>query len=427
MKAERRVKHVKFQNYLQPQGMIDYYETKSQPITKVMVWQAYKEVKSNAKGSGIDNMSWEYLAQHASTELYKLWNRLSSGSYYPQAVKQVAISKKDGGTRYLGIPTILDRIAQQVVRKHLELQVEPLFHKNSFGYRPKRSSHDAVRQANANSFTFDFAIDLDIQGFFDTIDHELLMKAVRHYSKDKWIQLYVERWLKAGIMQRDGNFVPSVQGTPQGGVISPLLANIFLHVVFDKWMDKEFPRNPFERYADDIVVHCKTERQANYLLQEIKQRMQTCKLKLHAEKTKIINLRGFSEKKYVKKYDFLGFTIKPKAYKKNGQATAIPGVFVSQKSKASIMQKFKAMNLHKRRKPLEEIAREINPTIRGLMNYYHKFWDKIMYHVWNQLNKRLLKWVKWEKGLYKKAAVRYLQTKYKESPHLFYHWLLVRP
>lgn len=424
---ERRVKHVRFQNYLQPQGMIDYYETKSQPITKAMVWEAYKEVKSSSKGRGIDLMSWDYLAQNASRELYKLWNRLSSGSYYPMSVKQVAIPKKGGGERKLGIPTILDRIAQQVVRKQLELQVEPLFHKNSFGYRPKRSSHEAVRQANANAFEYDFAIDLDIRSFFDTIDHDLMMKAVSYYCKDKWILMYVERWLKAGIIQQDGTFVPTVQGTPQGGVISPLLANIFLDVVFDKWMDREFPRNPFERYADDIVVHCKSEKQAVYLLHAITQRMQACKLQLHSEKTKIVNLRGTSTKKYVKKFDFLGFSIHPKAYTKNGKTQSIPGVFVSQKSKTSILQKFKSLSIHKKRKAIEDLAKELNPTIQGVINYYHKFWENIMLDVWNQLNTRLLKWVKWQKGLYKKAAIRYLQQKHKEQPKLFQHWLLVHP
>lgn len=217
--------------YNRSKGMIDYYETKSQPITRVMVWQAYKEVKSNAGSGGIDKMSWEHLEKNQSAELYMLWNRLSSGSYYPKAVKQVAIPKKDGGVRYLGIPTILDRIAQQVVRKHLERKVEPMFHNSSFGYRPKRSCHDAVQQANANSFNHDFAIDLDIKGFFDNIDHELLLKAVGHYCSDKWVLMYVERWLKAGVVQQDGSFKLSLSGTPQGGVISPLLANIFLHVV----------------------------------------------------------------------------------------------------------------------------------------------------------------------------------------------------
>ena len=250
--------------------MIDYYQTKSQPITRLMVWQAYKEVRANKGSAGIDDMGWDYLEQNKSTELYKLWNRLTSGSYFPQAVKQVAIPKKGGGERQLGIPTILDRIAQQVVKLHLERKVEPLFHESSFGYRPNRNAHQAVIQANKHSFNHDFAIDLDIKGFFDTIDHELLMKAVKHYCSDKWVLMYVERWLKAGLIQPQGNFVSTNTGTPQGGVISPLLANLFLHVVFDKWMDKHHPEKPFERYADDIVVHCKTEKQALYMLHRYK-------------------------------------------------------------------------------------------------------------------------------------------------------------
>ncbi len=409
--------------------MIDYYGTKSQPITRVMVWQAYKEVKFNAGSGGIDKMSWEYLEENQSTELYLLWNRLSSGSYFPKAVKQVAIPKKDGGVRYLGIPTILDRIAQQVVRKHLERIVEPLFHNSSFGYRPKRNCHQAVEQANANSFNHDFVIDLDIKGFFDNIDHELLMKAVKHYCSDKWILMYVERWLKAGVVQQDGSFKLSLSGTPQGGVISPLLANIFLHVVFDKWMDKHHPEKPFERYADDIVVHCKTENQAKFMLRQIKYRMESCKLQLNAEKSKIVNLRGFSQEKYPKGFDFLGFTIRPRAYKTKatGKVKSIPCICVSQKSKTNIMKKFKTMNLHKRRKTLEEIAKEINPVLRGIINYYHKFWEDDMRIVWYQLNARLLKWVKWEKDLYKMASVKYLKTKYKEQPNLFAHWLLVHP
>ncbi|HAD34036.1 MAG TPA: group II intron reverse transcriptase/maturase [Chitinophagaceae bacterium] len=409
--------------------MIDYYETKSQPITRVMVWQAYKEVKANAGSGGIDNMDWEHLEQNKSTEIYKLWNRLSSGSYFPKAVKQVAIPKKCGGVRNLGIPTLLDRIAQQVVRKHLERIVEPLFHKSSFGYRPKRSSHQAVEQANANSFNQDFALDLDIKGFFDNIDQELLMKAVQHYCSDKWVLLYISRWLKAGVVQHDGNFQPTLTGTPQGGVISPLLANIFLHVVFDKWMEKHHPEKPFERYADDIVVHCKTEKQAQFMLRAIAERMNICKLNLNMEKSKIVNLRGYSEKKYAKGFDFLGFTIRPRAYKtkSTGKTKSIPSICVSQKSKTNIMEKFKQLKLHKRRITIEALAKEINPILTGIINYYHKFWKEDMRIVWNQLNARLLKWVKWEKDLYKMASVRYLKTKYKERPNLFAHWLLVHP
>ena len=407
--------------------MIDYYETKSQPITKVMVWQAFKEVRANKGSGGIDKMSWEYLEENKKTELYKLWNRLTSGSYYPNAVKQVAIPKKDGGVRKLGIPTLLDRVAQQVVKLHLERIVEPLFHNSSFGYRPHRNCHQAVKQANENSFNHDFAIDLDIKGFFDNIDHGLLMKALQHYCQDKWVLMYIERWLKAGVVQQDGSFSATLSGTPQGGVISPLLANLFLHVVFDKWMEKYHPEKPFERYADDIIVHCKTEKQALYLLHLIKKRMESCKLNLHPEKSKIVNLRGFSEKKYPKGFDFLGFTIRPSSFKCKDKVKTIPSIFVSQKSKNSLMEKFRNLNIHKRRTSLEEIAKMINPILRGIINYYHKFRKSDLQNVWRQLNARLLKWVKWEKGLYKKASVRYLKTKHKEKPNLFLHWLLVYP
>jgi RNA-directed DNA polymerase len=411
----------------QSNGMIDYYQTKSQPITRVMVWRAYKEVRANKGSAGIDLMGWDYLEQNKSTELYKLWNRLTSGSYFPQAVKQVAIPKKGGGERQLGIPTILDRIAQQVVKLHLERIVEPRFHESSFGYRPNRNAHQAVIQANKNAFNHDFAIDLDIKGFFDNIDHELLMKAVGHYCKDKWVLMYVERWLKAGLVQPDGNFVATSTGTPQGGVISPLLANLFLHVVFDKWMDKEHPQKPFERYADDIVVHCKTEKQALYVLYLIQKRMENCKLQLHPEKSKIVNLRGFSEKKYPKGFDFLGFTIRPSSFKSKDKVKTIPSIFISQKSKNSIIEKFKTLKIHKKRKTIEQVAKEINPIIRGIINYYHKFRKSDMVNVWRQLNERLLKWVKWEKDLYKKASVRYLKTKHKEKPDLFAHWSLEYP
>jgi len=342
--------------------MIDYYEIKSQPITRVMVWAAYKEVRSTKVSTGIDGMTWQWLSKHSKAELYKLWNRLTSGSYFPQTVKEVSIPKKDGGTRKLGIPTVLDRIAQQVVRAHLEKIVEPHFHDSSFGYRPKRICHDAVKQSCSNCFNHDFVIDLDIKSFFDTINHDMLIRAVSHFCKDRWVLLYIRRWLKAGKAQEDGERIDSVTGTPQGGVISPLLANIFMHICFDKWMDKHHPEKPFERYADDVVVHCKTEKQAKFVLRQISDRLSHCKLTLHPVKTKIVNLRGTAEKKYPKSYDFLGFTIRPQ-------------------------------------------------------------WCKVC----NQLTKRLIKWVQWEKGLYVNASVRWLKKKYRSNPNLFPHWQLVHP
>ena len=269
-------------------------------------------------------------------------------------------------------------------------------------------------------------VDLDIKGFFDHIDHELMLKALRHHCKDKWVELYVSRWLKAGIMTQIGP-LETKEGTPQGGVISPLLANLFLHVAFDKWMEKYHPERPFERYADDIVVHCVTEKQALFMLKQIGQRMKACKLELHPVKSRIVNLRGYSAKKYPKSYDFLGFTLKPFMVKLKSKCKLMPGSFVSQKSRTAMLEKFKAMEIHKRRKPLEEIAQLLNPMIRGMDNYFQKLRGEKIREIWYQLNQRLLKWVKWEKGLYKMEANRWLKAQYKRQPNLFYHWRWVQP
>ena len=408
--------------------MIDYYETKSQPITRVMVGRAYKKVRANKGSGGIDEMRWEDLDKDLNIHLYRLWNRLSSGSYFPMPVREVEISKDAGtGVRKLGIPTILDRIAQEVVKTHLERIVELQFHDSSYGYRPGRNCHQAVERASQNVMTHDWVIDLDIKGCFDNIDHELLMKAVTHFCKDKWVLLYVARWLKAGIVQQEGMYVERVSGTPQGGVISPLLANIFLHVVFDKWMEKNHPEKPFERYADDIVVHCKTEKQALFVLKMIEHRMTSCKLKLHPVKTKIINLRGESEKSYPRSFDFLGFTIRPLWSKTRKGTKLMVSNFMSTKSKARVLEKFKSFHIHKWRKPIEEIALKLKPVIQGVINYYCKFWTAHTHLVWFRLNARLVKWVRWERGLQVKAAVKWLKEKYKATPRLFPHWQLVHP
>ncbi len=357
--------------------MIGYYETKSQPITKVTVWQAYQKVRKNKGSSGVDGMSWALLESDVSGHLYKRWNRLSSGSYFPQPVKAVLIKKKGGGSRPLGIPTLLDRIAQQVAKHHLEKQLEPLFHQSSFGYRPGRSAHDAVAQSHEHCFDHDFALDLDIKGYFDNIDHTLMMKALRHYCKDKWVHLYAERWLKADVMQ-EMEIRKRLTGTPQGGVISPLLANLSLHVVLDKWMDMNHPEKPFERYTDDIVVHCKTEKQAQFMLRVIDQRMRACKLTLHPDKTKIVNLRGHSEKRYARKYDFQEFSIHPVMREVKGGRRFLPGIFVSNNAKKAMREKFRELEIHRHRMPLRALAQKLNPIIRGLINYYHKFWQAAM-------------------------------------------------
>lgn len=407
--------------------MIDYYQTKSQPISRAMVAKAYHQVKSKKGSGGIDGMSWADLDKDLDHQLYKLWNRLSSGSYFPPLVKEVSIPKKDGGVRKLGIPTLLDRIAQEVVRAHLEPKVEPIFHDSSYGYRKGRSCHHAVEKTLYNCMTNDWVIDLDIQSFFDSIDHELLMKALQHYCTDRWVLLYVSRWLKAGILQADGLKVDRTMGTPQGGVISPLLANIFLHVVFDGWMQKHHPEKPFVRYADDIVVHCKTDKQARFVLAMIKKRLSRCKLQVHPKKTRIVNLRGWADEKYPRSFDFLGFTFKPYWTKTTKGYRLLVTMFMSQKSITSVQAKLRSMELHKWRKPVEELARALNPITRGVINYYCKWWSTHTHWLWVQLNFRLRKWLMWERKLYSRAAQKWLRRKYEEKPDLFYHWKIARP
>jgi len=349
------------------------------------------------------------------------------GFAVPQAVKEVEIPKKDGGIRKLGIPTILDRIAQQVVKTHLEPIVEPLFHESSYAYRPNRNCHQAIKQADNNCNWHDWVIDLDIKGFFDNIDQELLMKGVEHYCKDKWILLYIKRWLQAGIIQKDGTKLDRLTGTPQGGVISPLLANIYLHIVFDKWMDKNHHEKPFERYADDIIVHCRTENQAIFVLNKIRERMTECKLTLHPVKTKIINLRRIENNKYPHKFDFLGYTFKPIWAKTKKGFRLLVAPVMSTKSKSSVLEKIRNLKIHKMRCKIEVLAEKLNPILQGSISYYCKFMANSTHYLWYLLNLRIKKWINWQKGLCLTDAITYLRTKYKEKPNLFAHWKLVHP
>jgi RNA-directed DNA polymerase len=407
--------------------MIDYYETKSQPITRIMVWQAYWKVRGNRGCMGIDEMDWDELDNDRERQLYKLWNRLTSGSYFPPPVKEVSIKKKGGGIRKLGIPTILDRIAQEVVKGPLERIVQPFFHESSFGYQEGKDCHQALEKALKNALGYGWAIDLDIKGFFDNINQELLLKAVGHYCKEAWILMYVKRWLEAGIVQENGETINRLTGTPQGGVISPLLSNIFLHVVFDKWMEKNHPGKPFERYADDIIVHCKTEKQAKFVKAMIGKRMASCKLQLHPDKTKIVHIRGESEQKYPRSLDFLGFSLRVQMVGTKLGKKLMPTLVISQKSKNSVYEKLRAMKIHEMHTSIEGLSRKLSPIIRGIMNYYCKFWSGHTHNIWYQLNVRITKWAKRVKRMSTRAALRWIQKKYKVNPGLFPHWALVRP
>jgi group II intron reverse transcriptase/maturase len=300
-------------------------------ISMAQVTAAYKKVRSNRGAGGIDGMSWEEFDKQHKELLYKLWNRMTSGSYFPQATREVIIPKAGGGERRLGIPILLDRIAQQVVVDILEPLTEKEFHNSSYGYRPGKSAHDALAQCRQMCFRYGWVIDLDIKGYFDNIDHALLMKAVERFTTEKWILMYVKRWLNTSTHKAEGNMKQRTKGTPQGGVISPVLANMFLHFVFDKWMAKHYASNPFERYADDVIVHCNSLQKAEQLLEQIRKRMEDCGLTLHPGKTKMVKCQkwGSDDEHPNKSFDFLGYRFKPrKASTKDGRiiGTFSPGI-----------------------------------------------------------------------------------------------------
>ena len=269
-------------------------ETKSIPISKEQVWLAYKKVKANQGSAGVDQISMEEFDAQRSKHLYKLWNRLASGSYFPPPVKEVEIPKKDGKVRKLGIPTIADRVAQMVVKEYLEARFEKIFSPNSYGYRPDRNAHQALEKVRQNCRKTDWVIDLDIKGFFDNIDHERLMLAVQKHVPEKWCLLYIQRWLTMPVQTKSGELIQKQgKGTPQGGVISPLLANLFLHYAMDKWLEQNHQKVEYVRYADDAILHCRTKTEAEQTLAALDERMKACGLELHPERTKQVYCRDY--------------------------------------------------------------------------------------------------------------------------------------
>lgn len=407
---------------------------KSQPIGKRQVWEAFLAVKKNDGSAGVDNIAIADIESRAAKYLYPLWNRMASGSYMPVPVREVLINKEDGRKRALGIPTVLDRVAQEVIRKELETIVEPHFSANSFGYRPGKSQHMAVKQCELNCQTFNWAIDLDIKGFFDNIDHRLLIRAVKHFTTEKHILMYVKRWLKAPVQKKDGSIEPRQgKGTPQGGVISPLLANIFLHFAFDTWFEETFPECTYERYADDIIIHCKFFKESLNVLAAVKQRMKRCKLEIKQEKSNIVYCKRNQKNhppfkpKYVQ-FDFLGFTFKPrwvKGWLGKWHLGFTPAI--SNKRRKRIGQVLYKMKIHRMVQfSLQDIANLLAPKIRGWINYYGKFRFSEMRKVFRVLNYRLMLWVRNKYRRFRKKikthAFRWLSNIAKHFPNLFLHW-----
>ena len=395
-------------------------------ISMEQVIAGCKKVRSKKGAGGVDGMTWEGFDKDWQSLLYKLWNRMTSGSYFPQATREVIIPKAGGGERRLGIPILLDRIAQQVVVDILEPLVEKEFCNSSYGYRPGRSAQDAVAQCRKMCFAYGWVIDLDIKGFFDNIDHELLMKAVERFTQEKWILMYVKRWLNTAIHKAEGHIEQRTKGTPQGGVISPALANMFLHFAFDKWMEKYHANNPFERYADDVIVHCYSLKEAEQLLEQIRERMEECMLTLHPEKTKIVKCQkwGSDDEHPNKSFDFLGYQFKPrKASTKDGRliGTFSPGI--SSKAVKRIQTRIREQRLFKdTSKKLVEISYQIELQTRGWINYYSKFRPSDMRKVFNPINEQIAKWyAKKHKCGWVEASEKVQQIA-NQHRYLFNHW-----
>ena len=365
-------------------------------ISRQEVLEAYFKVKSNQGAAGIDEQTIEDFERNLKRNLYKVWNRMSSGSYFPPPVRTVKIPKAKGGERALGIPTVSDRIAQMVVKNRLEPLVEPLFHADSFGYRPEKSALDAVGWARQRCWAFDWVCDLDIKGFFDHLDHELMMRAVGKHAKDKWVVLYIGRWLKAPAQDEDGTLHQRERGTPQGGVISPLLANLFLHYAFDLWMLKKWKHLPFERYADDIIVHCRAKWEANMVCAGIDARLKECGLELHPEKTKLVYCKDANrqESHPNEKFDFLGFTFRPRqAVNRKGKVFCSFSPAISNDAKQRIRDEVRSWQLHRRTsQSIADLAQMINPKLRGWCNYYGRFIPSALRPIERHVGQSLVRW-----------------------------------
>lgn len=400
-------------------------------ISKQVVLEAYKRVKANRGTAGVDFESVEDFEKDLKGNLYKIWNRMSSGTYFPPPVKTVAIPRKNGGERKLGIPTVADRVAQTVVKMYLEPLVEPYFHPDSYGYRPKKSALEAVGVTKERCWRFDWVIDLDIRGFFDSLDHALVMRAVRRYTSSRWILLYVERWLKAPAQLEDGTLVAREKGTPQGGVVSPLLANIFLHLAFDEWMQKTHPGVPFERYADDGVVHCKTEEHAQVVKRSIEERLRSCKLELHPEKTRIVYCKDKRRRGSYPNvtFDFLGYTFRPRRSRsREGEIFLGFNPAISRAAASRMHREMRRWRVPIRSDlSLEDLASMANPALRGWIRYFGRYRKSALNPILYHLNLALIRWAR---GKYKKLrglhrAYNWLGRVARQDPKMFAHWHLL--
>ena len=407
--------------------------TKPFVIAKRAVWEAYQQVKANRGAAGIDEETIAMFEQNLSRNLYKLWNRMSSGSYFPPPVKQVEIPKAKGGTRKLGIPTVSDRIAQTVVKRIIEPILDPIFHEDSYGYRPGKSAKQAVAVTRKRCWQYAWVVEFDIKSAFDQIDYGLLMKAVRSHIKEGWILLYIERWLTAPFETTDGERVTRQRGTPQGGVVSPILMNLFMHYTFDAWMKRTHPSCPFARYADDAVVHCRSQKQAEEVMQSIALRLAECGLAMHPNKSKVVYCKD--DKRTAPyphvHFTFLGFTFRPRRAitRRNRRFTGfLPGV--SADALKRMRKEVRGWRIHRRTATtLAELAKQYNPVLRGWWNYYGEFYPSAMHSFAMYLDGKLMQWARRKyKTLERReqASVQWLIKMKNIYPQTLFYWSVTR-
>jgi len=404
--------------------------TKPFIICKWQVQRAFELVKANAGAAGVDEQSIQEFEQDLKGNLYKLWNRLSSGSYFPPPVKAVAIPKKSGGERTLGIPTVSDRIAQMVVKLEFEPQVESHFLDDSYGYRPNKSALDAIGVTRQRCWQYDWVVEFDIKGLFDNIPHELLLKAVDKHTDTPWVRLYIERWLTAPMQTQEGERIERVQGTPQGGVISPVLANLFLHYVFDKWLQKHYPELLWCRYADDGLVHCRSQAEAEHMLEVLTQRFGECGLELHPQKTHIVYCKDGSRKQRYERtsFDFLGYTFRPRVCKNRKRNSLFISFTpaVSKDALKAMRRKIRKLRVRMATElSIAQIAQWLNPLIHGWLAYFGRYCRSALYPMCRHVNKALVRWARRKfKALrrHKSRASQFMEKIAEQNPRLFAHW-----